>query len=400
MEKKTIGQFIATLRKANGMTQKQLAEKLSVTDKAVSRWERDESYPDLTLIPVIAEIFNVSSDEILRGEKKNVESIETTPRQAEKTERQIENILSRIDLNFGINTIISIAIAIIGLIVTMIVSIGLDEKDIGFYVGCAFYVFAVVCEVIFAMRAWHSISNEEYESDSIWIIKRRIVKKAELAISITITLFFYCLPLVVGRWYEDEGVNFGDWFGYAIVFVPVCIVICIFVVSIVNVRFAKVVATGSDEITNIKKRNHMRIKYMAIAVVAVGLCLAGMLWTNYLPVTIFTKGDTFYSIEDFIEYMETPYSDNGERLIIYHSDEYESICGKGYEVNNEYVYEIEPIEYNEDGSFYSITTYTHGQIMDGYSVCDVITSIWTFLALGSSIVLGVIYKRRVKKLYN
>ena len=102
MEKKTIGQFIATLRKANGMTQKQLAEKLSVTDKAVSRWERDESYPDLTLIPVIAEIFNVTSDEILRGEKKNVESIETTPRQAEKTERQIENILGRINLNFGI----------------------------------------------------------------------------------------------------------------------------------------------------------------------------------------------------------------------------------------------------------------------------------------------------------
>ena len=42
MEARTIGSFIATLRKANGLTQKDLAEKLSVSDKAVSRWERDE----------------------------------------------------------------------------------------------------------------------------------------------------------------------------------------------------------------------------------------------------------------------------------------------------------------------------------------------------------------------
>lgn len=46
MEKKTIGSFIAALRKANGLTQKELAEKLNVSDKAVSRWERDECYPD------------------------------------------------------------------------------------------------------------------------------------------------------------------------------------------------------------------------------------------------------------------------------------------------------------------------------------------------------------------
>ncbi|MBQ7916544.1 MAG: helix-turn-helix transcriptional regulator [Firmicutes bacterium] len=69
MEKKTIGQFIAILRKANGMTQKQLSEQLNVSDKAISRWERDESAPDLSLIPVLAEIFGVTSDELLRGER-------------------------------------------------------------------------------------------------------------------------------------------------------------------------------------------------------------------------------------------------------------------------------------------------------------------------------------------
>lgn len=46
MEKKTIGGFIAALRKANGMAQKALAERLNVSDKTVSRWERDDGAPD------------------------------------------------------------------------------------------------------------------------------------------------------------------------------------------------------------------------------------------------------------------------------------------------------------------------------------------------------------------
>ena len=73
MEKKTIGGFIAALRKANGMTQKDLADRLNVSDKTVSRWERDEGTPDLSLIPVIAEIFGVTCDELLRGERRSPE---------------------------------------------------------------------------------------------------------------------------------------------------------------------------------------------------------------------------------------------------------------------------------------------------------------------------------------
>ena len=57
MEKKTMGSFLAALRRASGMTQKELAERLNVSDKSVSRWERDDGAPDLALIPVIAEVF-------------------------------------------------------------------------------------------------------------------------------------------------------------------------------------------------------------------------------------------------------------------------------------------------------------------------------------------------------
>ena len=70
-EKKSIGKFLSALRQAKGLTQKELGDMLYVSNKTVSRWERDECLPDLYLIPAIAEIFEITSDELLRGEIKN-----------------------------------------------------------------------------------------------------------------------------------------------------------------------------------------------------------------------------------------------------------------------------------------------------------------------------------------
>lgn len=58
---------LTALRKAAGLTQEQLAEKLFVTRQAVSKWERDESRPDLDTVVAIAELFSVTTDELLKG---------------------------------------------------------------------------------------------------------------------------------------------------------------------------------------------------------------------------------------------------------------------------------------------------------------------------------------------
>ena len=67
MDKQTFGSVIVTLRKKNGLTQMELAEKMGVTDKAVSKWERDLSFPDISSIPKLAEIFHVTVDELMQG---------------------------------------------------------------------------------------------------------------------------------------------------------------------------------------------------------------------------------------------------------------------------------------------------------------------------------------------
>ena len=66
---KTLGTMIAELRKQHGMTQLELAEKMGVTDKAVSKWERDLSCPDINSIPNLAEIFGVSVEELMQVKK-------------------------------------------------------------------------------------------------------------------------------------------------------------------------------------------------------------------------------------------------------------------------------------------------------------------------------------------
>ena len=69
MNEKTTGLLIAKLRKEKGMTQKQLADILHVSDKAVSRWETGLGYPDTSILSKLAKVLNVSVDELLSGEK-------------------------------------------------------------------------------------------------------------------------------------------------------------------------------------------------------------------------------------------------------------------------------------------------------------------------------------------
>ena len=67
MDTKTMGEKISTLRKEKGMTQLELANKLNITDKAVSKWERNIACPDTQTIPKLAEILGISVEELLNA---------------------------------------------------------------------------------------------------------------------------------------------------------------------------------------------------------------------------------------------------------------------------------------------------------------------------------------------
>ena len=100
MTNKSIGTVISTLRKEKGMTQKELADKLHITDKAVSKWERDISFPDTATIPKLAEILEVSVDELMNAK--------TIPVSQRKGPGQIVNlVLKAIPAAMGVAVVVT-----------------------------------------------------------------------------------------------------------------------------------------------------------------------------------------------------------------------------------------------------------------------------------------------------
>ena len=77
MDNQKFGTFISTLRKEKGWTQRDLAEHLDVTDKAVSKWERGLGFPDIKTIEPLADALNVSILEIMRSERIQEEQVST-----------------------------------------------------------------------------------------------------------------------------------------------------------------------------------------------------------------------------------------------------------------------------------------------------------------------------------
>lgn len=75
MNKHSIGKTIAELRKAKGWTQIELAERLNISDKAVSKWESEAGYPEITMFPQLANLFGVSIDYLMTGKEVQPEII-------------------------------------------------------------------------------------------------------------------------------------------------------------------------------------------------------------------------------------------------------------------------------------------------------------------------------------
>jgi len=91
MNNEKMGRFISELRKSGQMTQKDLAQKLNVTDKAVSKWERGLSYPDIALLSPLAKELGITPGELLNGEK------DTDAESSAEANIAIDNVLQYAD---------------------------------------------------------------------------------------------------------------------------------------------------------------------------------------------------------------------------------------------------------------------------------------------------------------
>ena len=225
MEKKTIGKFIAVLRKANGLTQADLAEKLFVSDKTVSRWERDESTPDLELIPIIADLFGVTSDELLRGERVPAPTIldktqdETEQeKDKEKADKNLKRLFNKRLLRLKNLSLIPIGVALIGMLAAIICAIAIRDEDVDqvLLAGCialSTSLISLICQFCFTNFSVYRDEEEDGLNEIAGIYNGRVMRFSRNVFLFLLVFLGVSLPI-----FALDASYDGDNYGHVLFF--------------------------------------------------------------------------------------------------------------------------------------------------------------------------------------
>ena len=158
-----IGRNIAAHRKRCGLTQAGLAEKLNYSDKAVSKWERGESVPDVITLVQLAEQFEITVDDLLRDPN---ELPEETGAVQQVMEKVVEKTLKR---KANKNIILGLSGLVVWFVASMVyvilASLGFEQAALGFL-----YAVPATAIVLLSLRsAWHDFRwNKVYISTIMW----------------------------------------------------------------------------------------------------------------------------------------------------------------------------------------------------------------------------------------
>lgn len=340
MARKSIGQFISALRKANGMTQKQLAEKLNVSDKAVSRWERDESAPDLSLIPVIAEIFGVTSDEILRGERKNPDSEDFAPQNNAKTEKQIERIINDTRTKFTIRSIIAVGIGFLGLLAAIICNFGFNRAGLGFLIGCIFFIVSIICEALFVILNTNSFKTSEFDDEKLNEYKKVLFKTAFYTFATILYLIFISIPFIEGG-VNFFGITFEHWLLRSLIYTILYAIIFFVGLTMANriavkkgfFTLSEKEQKNADKILKLKKKSAIILVIMLSITFAVHCILDGELYGSIWRAA--ADGREYTDLAEFKEYIETDEEPIGNPYVEYATGVFEDNYDEDYSRNEE-----------------------------------------------------------------
>ncbi len=304
MEKKTMGSLIAALRKANGMTQKELAERLNVSDKTVSRWECDDGAPDIATIPVIAEIFGVSCDELLRGERRSPDQLDIQE-PSPKAEKQRKRLFALSLTKLNNMSWIAIGVALCGLLGAMIANFGFLRANIGFFVCTAFCLGSIVIQCIGLNNAFLAVADEELDRDEVGQFKHAVIKRAEWTFGIVTVLIGATFPLVLVDAYLGLGTDSVLLLG--LIFGGIACVIYAIVLFFVNALLIKKgVYTQSEKESAIYRQNHSlkkKFTLVFILILLVTICAHVIISEIRFPYAIM-KGTTFDDIDSLNVFYE------------------------------------------------------------------------------------------------
>jgi len=211
MNAELCGLFIQKLRKERNMTQSELADLLQVTNRAVSRWETGEGFPDVTLLPKLSDIFNVTIDEILKGTRKNEMN--------ESSKVTLYHLKSAKFLSFSLT------------ITAYLISIGLAYTTYKVWIGLIGYLVIAVPSFI-----WFNMSYNRYRSVCVFDEEDRkiLLHSQKWMIILFLMGFFSYLPQIILVGQNSSWINGVVLFD---VYLPYALSIWFIVYSLINVIY-------------------------------------------------------------------------------------------------------------------------------------------------------------------
>ncbi len=283
--KMTLGNFIAQLRKEKNLTQKQLSEILGVSDKTISHWEREESAPDISILPLLADTLGVTVDELLAGEIST--SAEPAPQfiPTPKTDKTANGYRM-----FKIGNIVSAGLsifwAIVGIGISFLLSpvmIDYTARRLAFFATLGGVFVSVVLTVIFNVIFTTKLNDTHGRYR--FIANRISILNIYLGIICTsVNLAF------TGR----------DSFLYIIIALGLCLIL--------ELILKKTSILSIDKAFETERKKSIYLLRKSCAVLCVVLIIIGGS-VHYFFGECWHTSETdriIHSVEDFKKYMETP----------------------------------------------------------------------------------------------
>ena len=159
MNQEKIGRFIAQCRKQNGFTQASLAEKLGITDRAVSKWENGKSMPDASIMLELCGLLKINVNELLMGERVAMENYKEIAEQnliemRKQEEQANKRLMSSEYFLVTLALIASLAMIIIGILLAV-------ENWIAAAVLCSLGALIIISAIVYGLKIEHEAGYYE-----------------------------------------------------------------------------------------------------------------------------------------------------------------------------------------------------------------------------------------------
>lgn len=205
MTRQTIGAFLATQRKALGYTQEEVADKLGISNRTISKWETDRTMPDILSLPALAELYGVSVDEILRGERlrqgegapalspEEQNKKDEQARQARRAlqRRRLAKFRGRMCISYGL-AIFGAVLVLFAVFLLLIVKIFLQIPVI---LGAASYIAALILAIALRMQA--ATESDEDEAPVRIAIEHSFCNAMRICIVLPILMLYAILAIAL-----------------------------------------------------------------------------------------------------------------------------------------------------------------------------------------------------------